>query len=128
MRSVWWIITINANTENPVRFILRLEEIRSLAFQSRDAGAYWLQPKAYDREEFREAWHRLGTVQERNPSNHDRKMVRGDSATGPRNLLAAYGAIPKCKVELRTSTKLLFLLYNLVRSERFERPTLRFVV
>ena len=75
---------------------------------------------------------RRGTAWElcrsRNPSNHDRKMVRGDSATGPRNLLAAYGAIPKCKVELRTSTKLLFLLYNLVRSERFERPTLRFVV
>ena len=64
LRSVWWIITINANTENPVCFIMRLDEIRALAFRSKEAGAYWLQPKAYDREEFREAWHRLGAFQE----------------------------------------------------------------
>ena len=62
MRSVWWIITINANTDNPVCYILRLDEVRAHAFRSKDAGAYWLQPKAYDREEFREAWHRLGTL------------------------------------------------------------------
>jgi len=64
LRSVWWIITVNANTDAPVCFILRLEEVRALAFRSRDAGAYWLQPKAYDRDEFREAWHRLGAVPE----------------------------------------------------------------
>ena len=63
LRSVWWIITINANTDNPVCFILQLDEVRALAFRSRDAGAYWLQPNAYDRAEFREAWHRLGTLQ-----------------------------------------------------------------
>ena len=62
LRSVWWIITINANTDSPVCYILRLEEIRALAFRSKDAGAYWLQPKAYDCEEFREAWHRLGSL------------------------------------------------------------------
>ena len=64
LRSDWWIITINANTDKPVCFILRLDEIRALAFRSKDAGAYWLQPKAYDRDEFREAWHRLVTVRQ----------------------------------------------------------------
>ena len=67
LRSDWWVITINANTDKPVCFILQLDEIRALAFRSKDAGAYWLQPKAYDREEFREAWHRLGAVRQPEP-------------------------------------------------------------
>ncbi len=60
LRSRWWIITLGVNSDNPVCYILTLDEVRELA--SRDKGpnqAYWLEAKNYDRPEFREAWHRL---------------------------------------------------------------------
>ncbi|PRY72508.1 hypothetical protein CLV76_13417 [Marivita geojedonensis] len=43
MRSRWWIITLGANSDDPICFILTLDEVKSLA--SRDKGknrAYWL--------------------------------------------------------------------------------------
>ena len=64
LRSAWWIITIHANTDNPVCFIMRLDEVRTLAFRSKNEGAYWLQPNGYDRAEFREAWQRLTATNE----------------------------------------------------------------
>ncbi|MCP4304517.1 MAG: hypothetical protein GY788_06495 [bacterium] len=60
LRSRWWIITSGANSDDPVCFVLTLDEVKELA--SRDAGkkrAYWLEAKNYDKPEFREAWHRL---------------------------------------------------------------------
>ena len=59
LRSKWWIITIHARTEHPVSFILELEEVRSLAFHSKTGSSKWLEPSAYDRDDFREAWDRL---------------------------------------------------------------------
>ena len=59
LRSSWWIITIHANSDNPVCYVLRLDDVRSLATQDKNGGKWWLEPKAYDRDEFREAWHRL---------------------------------------------------------------------
>lgn len=59
LRSEWWVITINANSDRPACFILRNAEVRALASQDRNGGAYWLEPSAYDRDEFREAWDRL---------------------------------------------------------------------
>ena len=59
LRSEWWIITIHANSDNPVRYILRCDEVRALAGQDKNGGAWRLDPKSYDREEFREAWDRL---------------------------------------------------------------------
>ena len=66
LRSDWWIITINAKEENPTCFILSLEEVKELCFHSDPAKSktgsksHWLQPKAYDQPQFRDAWHRLG--------------------------------------------------------------------
>lgn len=60
LRSRWWIITLGANGDDPVCFILTLDEVKSLA--ARDNGkdrAYWLEAKDYDSPAFREAWHRL---------------------------------------------------------------------
>ncbi|MCG7509366.1 hypothetical protein [Mesorhizobium retamae] len=62
--SDWWIITINANNEQPTCFVMTREEVKGLAYTDRviksDKGpAHWLQPKAYDRPEYRNAWHRL---------------------------------------------------------------------
>lgn len=59
LRSDWWIITVHANSDNPACYVLQLEDVRALATQDRNGGRWWLEPKAYDRDEFREAWHRL---------------------------------------------------------------------
>ena len=59
LRSKWWIITILVNSDNPVSYILRLEEVLALAGQDKNGGGYWLDAKSYDRDEFREAWDRL---------------------------------------------------------------------
>jgi hypothetical protein len=64
LRSEWWIITTNANTESPVCFVINLHEIRSLAAQDKSGKrAYWLEPRAYDCDEFRNAWERIGAPQ-----------------------------------------------------------------
>lgn len=62
LRSLWWVITVSANSDNPVCFIMKKEEVRALAAQDANGGAYWLNPPAYDRDEFREAWHRIGVI------------------------------------------------------------------
>lgn len=60
LRSDWWVITINAASDAPVCFILRNDEVRDLAaIDKNGAGGRWLEPAAYDRPEFREAWDRL---------------------------------------------------------------------
>ena len=59
LRSDWWVITIHANSDKPVCLVLRLEEVRSLASQDKNGGAWWLEPKDYDKSDFREAWSRL---------------------------------------------------------------------
>ncbi|MBT3071908.1 hypothetical protein KKP04_13650 [Rhodomicrobium sp. Az07] len=60
LRSDWWVITINANSDNPICYIMKKDEVRQLASQDKNGGAFWLEPSAYDRDEFREAWHRMG--------------------------------------------------------------------
>jgi hypothetical protein len=63
LRSMWWVITINANEASPTSFILSLNEIRAAAHRGvndRGVVSYWLQPKDYATDEFREAWHRFG--------------------------------------------------------------------
>lgn len=65
LASRWWVITLRANDDNPICFILTLDEVKSRA--SRDKGkarAYWLEAKDYDVDEFREAWHRLSSPTE----------------------------------------------------------------
>ncbi|MES2135679.1 MAG: hypothetical protein V4502_01290 [Pseudomonadota bacterium] len=61
--SEWWVITVNANDEAPTCYVLSLEEVKSSAHRGvNEAGkvSYWLQPKSYAKDEFREAWQRLG--------------------------------------------------------------------
>lgn len=65
LRSEWWIITIKAKEDEPICFVLKLDEVRELCYHSDPTKSktgqksIWLQPAAYDRPEFREAWHRL---------------------------------------------------------------------
>ncbi len=68
LRSDWWIITTSANDDSPICYVMTLEEVKASAFCNLSgAEAYWLQPKAYDLPQFREAWHRLGNPRAINP-------------------------------------------------------------
>lgn len=61
LRSDWWVITTNANSDSPTCYILTLDDVRRIA--SRDKGGkrqYWLSPRDFEQDEFREAWHRIG--------------------------------------------------------------------
>lgn len=58
LRSDWWVITMLANTDHPRSYVLTLLEVKASAFRDRN-GSYWLQPPAYDRPNFLEAWDRL---------------------------------------------------------------------
>jgi hypothetical protein len=65
LRSQWWIITINAKSDSPTCFVMERQEVVDLCAASDAAKShngvisYWLSPKAYDQEQFRDAWHRL---------------------------------------------------------------------
>lgn len=63
LRSDWWVITVNANSDVPCCYVLSLDDVRRLA--SRDKGGeqrYWLEPRDYEQDEYREAWHRIGAT------------------------------------------------------------------
>jgi hypothetical protein len=61
LRSRWWVITVGAATDEPVCYVLTLDEVKERA--SRDRGrnrAFWLEAKNYMLPGFEEAWERLG--------------------------------------------------------------------
>jgi len=61
VRGDFWIIINNIGQE-PVAFVMMPEEVKALAHRGEKHGkvSFWLQPKAYDTPEFREAWERIG--------------------------------------------------------------------
>lgn len=60
LRSDWWIITINAVSEDPTCYILRNTEVEALASVDKNgAGGRWLEPRAYTQDAFKDAWERL---------------------------------------------------------------------
>lgn len=64
LRSPWWVITINANSDLPTCFVLTLEEVKAAAHEGVNSNgklSYWLQPKVYAVDIYREAWNRLGS-------------------------------------------------------------------
>jgi len=64
LRSQWWIITINANSDLPTCYVLTLDEVKTAAHRGVSPSgkvSYWLQPKSYATPEYREAWDRLGS-------------------------------------------------------------------
>lgn len=61
LRSEWWVVTTSANSDSPVCYVINLQEVRSLATQDKSGKrAYWLEPRTYDCDEFRDAWDRIG--------------------------------------------------------------------
>lgn len=57
----FWII-VNKVTTDPTAFILRPREVKRLAHRAAKDGhvSFWLQPNAYERHNYREAWSRIG--------------------------------------------------------------------
>lgn len=64
LRSDWWVITINVKTDRPVCYVMTLAEVKARAGQDKNGGAWWLNPPGYDRDEYREAWDRMGSAED----------------------------------------------------------------
>lgn len=64
LQSDWWILTINANSSDPTCYILNISDVKALANPNKDGKAFWLEMRDYEKDEFREAWHRLGSPRE----------------------------------------------------------------
>lgn len=47
LRSEWWVITVHANSDSPICYVMKLDEVRALASQDKNGGAFWLEPRAY---------------------------------------------------------------------------------
>lgn len=58
----FWVIINKVATSAPSAFVMLPSEVRALAHRGEKEGrvSYWLQPTAYDRPEFHEAWQRIG--------------------------------------------------------------------
>lgn len=64
IRSDWWVITLFPNSEQPVCYVMSQQDVRELAKQDKGGKqSFWLDPPAFDREEFKEAWARMGSPQ-----------------------------------------------------------------
>ena len=57
----FWVIVNNAISEKPSTFIMFPEEVRKMAHRGEKDGrvSYWLQPRDYDKDQFRDAWDRF---------------------------------------------------------------------
>jgi hypothetical protein len=57
--SDWWVITVGIHTDQPTCYVLSRNEVVGQA--KRDSnGQQWLTWKDFAREEYCEAWHRIG--------------------------------------------------------------------
>ena len=57
----FWVIVINVSQE-PCAFIMLPSEVTESVHRGEKDGrvSYWLQPSAYDKDDFREKWERIG--------------------------------------------------------------------
>jgi hypothetical protein len=60
MGHFWIVVTSVASS--PTAFVMSPEQVKERAHRGERDGrvSFWLQPVQYDRDEFREAWHRIG--------------------------------------------------------------------
>ena len=61
LRSAWWVVTMNATSEEPTCYVLSLDDVKGLAVENVKQGksSFWLPYKAFSAPEFENAWHRL---------------------------------------------------------------------
>jgi hypothetical protein len=58
----FFIVCRNVAKETPECFVLTPAEVRSLVHRGEKDGrySYWLQPRSYEADKYREAWQRIG--------------------------------------------------------------------
>ena len=61
----YWVIVNNAINEKCAVFAMKPYQVKELAQRSKNKNkngkfSYWLQPKSYDTDEFKEAWNKIG--------------------------------------------------------------------
>lgn len=58
-----WVVICRNLMAEPQSFVLKPEEVRRLAHRGEKDGrvSYWLQPREYETDAYREAWARIGT-------------------------------------------------------------------
>lgn len=62
----FWVIVSNVVTADPGVFILAPDEVKELATRGgKNEELYWLRVSAYDKDEFRDAWGRIGPGDDR---------------------------------------------------------------
>jgi len=56
----FWIV-VNNLSGDPNCYILLPDEVKQLAYrgEKEERVSYWLQPNVYDKEDYKDAWHRL---------------------------------------------------------------------
>lgn len=61
IRSDFWVIVTRAADDVPVAFVMLPSEVMAMAHRGEKDGkvSYWLQPRAYDVQDFRERWDRF---------------------------------------------------------------------
>ena len=62
LRSMWWIVTLNANSDEPSCFILNLDEVKANAVSNTNKEgkvSYWLPSRFFMNDIYKDAWHRL---------------------------------------------------------------------
>ena len=59
----WWIIVTKCSA-SPECFVMLPDEVRQAAHRGEKDGrvSYWLQPPEYNKDEYREAWNRIGSA------------------------------------------------------------------
>jgi hypothetical protein len=62
LMGTYWVIINQLATGTPSTFILLQSEVEGLAHRGvkEDRVSFWLQPKDYEQDRFREAWDRIG--------------------------------------------------------------------
>lgn len=75
LQSDWWVLTINANSTNPICYILTIQEVKNLAVQDKNGGAWWLPRKQYQNKEYEEAWERILGVDTMSEMNIKKQIV-----------------------------------------------------
>ena len=65
----FFVICRHAASMQPECFVLRPNEVQKYAHRGEKEGriSYWLQPPAFDKKRFRDAWHRIGIGAEAAP-------------------------------------------------------------
>ena len=83
MLADYWVIVNNVET-TPAVFVLTPDEIKERAHRGERDGniSYWLQPKDYELEQFRDCWDRIGTPYKPNHSVHRTAAGHGRSGVG----------------------------------------------